>query len=64
MRIINDGTGLAAVMARAGEHPEVVIEATYGWYWAADAAGRAGREGASGASVGGEGVRVPAGEER
>lgn len=24
-----------AVMA-AGEHPEVVLEATYGWYWAAD----------------------------
>ena len=24
-----------AVMA-AGEHPKVVLEATYGWYWAAD----------------------------
>jgi transposase len=24
------------VMARAGESPEVVLEATYGWYWAAD----------------------------
>ena len=24
-------------MARAGEAPEVVLEATYGWYWAADA---------------------------
>jgi hypothetical protein len=24
-------------MARAGERPEVVLEATYGWYWAADA---------------------------
>jgi hypothetical protein len=23
-------------MARAGEHPDVVLEATYGWYWAAD----------------------------
>ena len=23
-------------MAQAGEHPEVVLEATYGWYWAAD----------------------------
>jgi hypothetical protein len=21
-------------MARAGESPEVVLEATYGWYWA------------------------------
>ena len=24
-------------MARAGEAPEVVLEATYGWYWAVDA---------------------------
>ena len=24
-------------MSRAGEFPEVVLEATYGWYWAADA---------------------------
>jgi transposase len=23
-------------MADAGEHPEVVLESTYGWYWAAD----------------------------
>jgi transposase len=27
---------LAEVMADAGEHPEVVLESTYGWYWAAD----------------------------
>ena len=24
-------------MTRAGESPEVVLEATYGWYWAVDA---------------------------
>ena len=24
-------------MSRAGEAPEVVLEATYGWYWAVDA---------------------------
>jgi transposase len=36
VRIINDPDRLAAVMARAGERPEVVLEATYGWYWAAD----------------------------
>ncbi len=35
-RISNDPEYLRAVMARAGEHPEVVLEATYGWYWAAD----------------------------
>src|SRR4051812_44488904 len=37
VRIVNDPDRLAAVMARAGEAPEVVLEATYGWYWAADA---------------------------
>jgi transposase len=37
VRIVNDAGRLAAVMARAGEGPEVVLEATYGWYWAVDA---------------------------
>jgi transposase len=37
VRIVNDVDSLATVMARAGESPEVVLEATYGWYWAADA---------------------------
>jgi len=36
-RIVNDVDRLAEVMARAGDSPEVVIEATYGWYWAVDA---------------------------
>ena len=35
--IVNGVDALAAVMARAGEAPEVVLEATYGWYWAVDA---------------------------
>jgi len=35
-RISNDPDYLRQVMARAGEAPEVVLEATYGWYWAAD----------------------------
>jgi transposase len=35
-RISNDPEYLAQVVARAGEAPEVVLEATYGWYWAAD----------------------------
>jgi pheromone shutdown protein TraB len=34
--ISNDPECLRAVMARVGEAPEVVLEATYGWYWAAD----------------------------
>lgn len=37
VRISNDPEYLAQVMARAGVCPEVVLEATYGWYWAADA---------------------------
>jgi transposase len=37
VRIVNGRDQLAAVMSRAGEAPEVVLEATYGWYWAADA---------------------------
>jgi transposase len=36
VRIDNDAQALAAELAKAGEHPEVVLEATYGWYWAAD----------------------------
>ena len=37
VRIVNDVDRLNAVMARAGDDPEVVLEATYGWYWAVDA---------------------------
>jgi transposase len=36
VRIDNDAAALAAAVTAAGEHPEVVIEATYGWYWAVD----------------------------
>jgi transposase len=36
VRISNDPEYLREVMARAGESPEVVLEATYGWYWAAN----------------------------
>jgi transposase len=36
VRISNDPDCLRQVMARAGEAPDVVLEATYGWYWAAD----------------------------
>jgi transposase len=36
VQIVNDPIVLAEVIARAGEAPEVVLEATYGWYWAAD----------------------------
>src|SRR5699024_4438310 len=42
VRISNDADRLASVMARAGQNPEVVLEATYGWYWAADALAEGG----------------------
>jgi transposase len=37
VRISNDPEYLRQVMERAGERPEVALEACYGWYWAADA---------------------------
>src|SRR5919107_3392955 len=42
VRIANDPMTLAAEIAKAGEHPQVVLEATYGWYWAADVLADAG----------------------
>jgi transposase len=36
VRIDNDAAALAAEVNEAGECPEVVLEATYGWYWAVD----------------------------
>ena len=36
VRIDNDPVALAEQLAKAGEAPEVVLEATYGWYWAVD----------------------------
>ena len=35
-RIVNEPFELAKVIALCGEAPQVVIEATYGWYWAVD----------------------------
>ena len=58
VRISNDPEYLRQVMARAGEAPEVVLEAAYGWYWAADALAELGATRASGAPVGGEDVRL------
>jgi transposase len=42
VRIVNDVDRLNSVIDRAGVDPEVVLEATYGWYWAADALQAAG----------------------
>jgi transposase len=42
VRIDSDPFELAAQVASWGEGPEVVLEATYGWYWAADVLAEAG----------------------
>jgi transposase len=44
VRIDNDPMTLAAEISKAGEHPQVVLEATYGWYWAVDVLHDAGAE--------------------
>jgi transposase len=43
-RITNSPAELRKQIARAGKHPRVVLEATYGWYWAADTLAAAGAE--------------------
>src|SRR3954453_2992054 len=42
VRIVNDPLALAGEIGKAGPAPEVVLEATYGWYWAADVLAEAG----------------------
>jgi transposase len=36
VRVDNDPVALSLELAKAGPDPEVVLEATYGWHWAAD----------------------------
>jgi transposase len=43
-RIVNSPRELRAQIARAGKSPKVVLEATYGWYWAAGVLEAAGAE--------------------
>jgi len=43
-RIANSPAELRREIARAGKSPKVVLEATYGWYWAADTLAAAGAE--------------------
>jgi transposase len=42
VRIDNDAVTLAEAIGECGPAPEVVLEATYGWYWAADVLAEAG----------------------
>jgi transposase len=41
-RIVNSAAELRRELAKAGVRPQVVLEATYGWYWAADELAAAG----------------------
>ena len=43
-RITNSAAELRREIGKAGERPKVVLEATYGWYWAADVLQAAGAE--------------------
>jgi transposase len=43
-RITNSPAGLRAAIAWAVKSPRVVLEAAYGWYWAADTLAAAGAE--------------------
>ena len=43
-RITSSPQELRKQIARAGKSPKVVLEATYGWYWAADILAAAGAE--------------------
>jgi hypothetical protein len=42
LHLDNDPLELGLALRRAGEDPQVVLEATYGWYWAADVLAEAG----------------------
>jgi hypothetical protein len=58
--IDSDPFELARQVASWGESPAVVLQPTYGWYWAADVLTEAG-ERAPGASVGSKGFCLPGG---
>jgi transposase len=42
VRVPNDPSEIAAAVAEAGEDAEVIVEATYGWYWVVDMLDAAG----------------------
>jgi transposase len=44
VRIVKDPVALGMQIEDAGPNPEVVLEATYGWYWAVDALQAAGAD--------------------
>ena len=44
VRITSGPAALRREISKAGQHPRVVLEAKYCWYWAADMLGAAGAE--------------------
>ena len=65
VKIDNDPLALAAAIAPAGPNPHVVVEATYGWYWAADVLEECGAQLHLAHPAGHEGHHLePPGEER
>ena len=64
VRIDNDPVALGLEVAKAGPNPEVVLEATYGWYWAVDVLQAAAARVHLAHPLRVKGIRLPAGEER
>ena len=63
-RIDNSPANLAREVGAAGPDAEVAMEATWGWYWAADVIAENWSPAASGSSVGDRRLRQSAGQER
>jgi transposase len=59
VRIVNDPASLALQLEKTGEHPKVVLETTYGWYWAIDALQAAGASVHLAHPLGVKGFRYP-----
>jgi hypothetical protein len=64
VRINNDPVALACAIEKAGRDPEVVLEATYGWYWAVDLLANLRRPRALGSPAGRQRLCLSAGEKR
>jgi hypothetical protein len=64
VRIDNDPFVLAEQVASWGETPQVVLVATYGWYWAADVLAEAGAQVHLAHPLGVKGFAYRPGEER
>ena len=57
-RIVNEPMALVTEMSKAGPAPQVMLEATYGWYWAADVLADAGARSTWRTRWGSRGLRI------